>query len=479
MPYTWYYGNDGFIENLLDRPVVDPSGQGYDQVSNELLAAVQLEAEALSARDWGEAARLLAATGTPLILVRGDIEAGFPDRQITSPALLVARLQQDPLAHLVHRSGPLFVFALRRTAKGTTGFATINTTAPDLRTLALLPSNTSLVSEPPVAGHLAVYQLPPVATWRLSGGTLTTSVIEHPGRHYRIAVLAIRPPPRRLTARDLHAAVGRGREAQRVLRIGVPVGPSLLRDGNFAAGPWGPVGNCDDATAVAPPNILNATVLPHGGPGGALAALRLNATVDAACEAQHLDWHGGDLLLRLSTRSIPGAPAAVCVWEQPVDRCAAANPLPTGPGWQSYSTVIHPDPGTTELSLFLYAFVDSPGQHSVEEYAGVTARSLPFAPAVAVLASPITPGPHEQLLVANTGFSTAWFGPAGEHVVVDGLRNGWVQPGALTNSGPPASATYSLVEHESRDEIGLAVGALALAGAALALGRRRGWVGAR
>ena len=479
MPYTWYYGSDSFIEDLLDRPVVDPSGQGYDRVSNELLAAVDLEAEALSAGDWAEAARLLAATGTPLVLVRGDVEAGFPGRNIVSPALLVARLRRDPLVRLVHRSGPLFVFALRRTGRTSAGFATVDTPSPDLRALALLPSNTSLVSGPPAAGHLAVYQLPPVATWRLSGGTLTTSVTEHPGRRYRIAVLAIRPPPRRLTAADLHAGVARGRNGQAELRIRVPVGPSLLRDGTFAGGVWGPVGNCNDAAPVVPPNVLNATVVPRGGPAGGSAALRLDATVDAACEAQRLDWHGGDLLLRLQARSVSGAPAALCVWEQPVDRCAPASPLPAGPGWQSYSTVIHPDSGTTELSLFLYAYVDSPGQHSVEEYAGVTMRSLPFAPAVAVLAPPITPGPGERLLATNTGFSTAWSGPAGEHVVVDGLRNGWLQPQGLSNAGSPASVTYGLAEHEPRDEIGLAVGALLLAAVVLELGRKRGWVGAR
>jgi len=479
MPYTWYYGNDGFIENLIGRPVVDPSGQGYDLVSTELAGAVQLEAQALAARDWVEARRLLLAMGTPVVLVRGDVEAGFPHRDIVSPALLVARLRSDPLVRLVHQSGPLLVFALRDGTSRSSGFATIDTAAPDLRALALLPADTPLVTGRAVPGHLALYQLPPVATWHLAGNTLATSLTERPGLRYRVALLALRPPARRLVRDDLHADVGAGSGGEPVLRIGVPVGASVLHDGAFDAGLWAPVGNCNAAVPVAPPDVLAATVLDRAGPRGDLPALRLDATVDAACEAQRLDWKGGDLLLRLWVRPISGAPPSLCIWEQPIDRCASVGPLPTGPGWHRYSTVVRPDPGSSVLSLFLYAFVDSPGQHSVEEYAGVTARELPFAPALDVVASPTRPAPPGRLLSASTGFSPAWSSGAGQHVTVDGLRNGWIDTVRPSRPDPSLSARYLPVEHEARDEAVLGAGAFALAALGLALGRRRSWGGAR
>ena len=112
MPYTWYYGNDGFIPNLLNRRVVVPSGQGYDKVSSELLGAVQLEASALTSHNWTEASRILTAIGTPIVLVRGDIEATFHGRDIVSPAALSAALTNDPDMHLVHRIGPLSLYEI-------------------------------------------------------------------------------------------------------------------------------------------------------------------------------------------------------------------------------------------------------------------------------------------------------------------------------------------------------------------------------
>jgi hypothetical protein len=112
MPYTWYYGTDGFIPNLLDRHVVVPSAQGYNNVSQELISAVQFEDSALINGNWKQASHLLTAIGTPIVLVRGDIEATFPGRDIVSPAALSAALTNDPDMHLVHRVGPLSLYEI-------------------------------------------------------------------------------------------------------------------------------------------------------------------------------------------------------------------------------------------------------------------------------------------------------------------------------------------------------------------------------
>ena len=43
MPYRWgYYGTDSFIPDLMNRPVLVPSGQGYSPASVQLLRAVDL-----------------------------------------------------------------------------------------------------------------------------------------------------------------------------------------------------------------------------------------------------------------------------------------------------------------------------------------------------------------------------------------------------------------------------------------------------
>jgi hypothetical protein len=136
MPYRWYYGNDGFISDLLIRHVVDPVGQGYEPASAELLTTIQQIASSLLAHDWLLANRLLDAVGTPEILVRGDIEANFPGRDIIDPAALAAALSHDPGVSVVYHDGPLRVFRLRR-ASGelvtASHVVTVDSAVPDLR----------------------------------------------------------------------------------------------------------------------------------------------------------------------------------------------------------------------------------------------------------------------------------------------------------------------------------------------------------
>lgn len=469
IPFSWYYGNDAFVAQLLRRPVVDPSGQGYDVVSSELSSASQLEAEALVARDWTEARHLLGALGTPLVLVEGDVETPFPGHSIISPALLAARLDADPLMRPLRRFGPLQLFAVRRTLGPPSNFATVNTATPDLRALALLPRSTAMLTSQPLPGHLALFQLPPVATWSLGSAHLSTALAELPGRHYVPAVLGLSPTGRVPTG-DLRWRTSRPVGRAPRLTLSLPVGPSLIRDGSFATGPWGPVGNCNDAHPVVAPQFVSDSVLPLAGPSRS-PALRLAADTDGACEAQGLSWHGGSVLLRLSVRSITGAPAEVCLWEQPEDRCAAAPPLPQAAGWERYRAVLTPAVGTRRLSIYLYAFSTVPGQTTVSEFANIVVRSLPAAPQVDVLAQAEHAGARASLLTGSTGFGPGWgYRGGGRHVEVDGLRNGWIVAGPRE---PAVVATvYAPVLGERRKE--LLLGGICL-GAALSLAvlRRR------
>ena len=328
MPYTWgYYGADSFITNLIARNVVDPVAQGYAPAPQELIGAVRLVQQGLLAHDWPSVQRTLAAIGTPLLLVRGDVNAAFPGRHITPPAALDRALREDPGMRLVHRAGKLELFALRRRirpAGSVTSYATVNSAAPDLRDLALFPAGTALISSPMRPAVPAVLQVPPVSQWRLVGDKLKTSVAEPPGRRYRIKLLSAtgaferpgasssRPRrlrtrragrPRRPTGRPrlparartpkrpawLTARV-RHRDGQVVEEFSYKLGGSLLSDGDFASGTWGAVGNCAAFPGTAATARLAARVLPGQGPAGRPAlALSATRTVRARCAR----WPGG------------------------------------------------------------------------------------------------------------------------------------------------------------------------------------------
>ena len=130
MPYTWgYYGADGFITDLIARNVVNPVAQGYAPASEELTGAVTLVQRGLLAHDWTSVQRTLTAIGTPMLLVRGDVNAAFPNRNITPPAALAKALSEDTDMRLVHRFGKLELFALRNSISpvgSVTSYATVN-----------------------------------------------------------------------------------------------------------------------------------------------------------------------------------------------------------------------------------------------------------------------------------------------------------------------------------------------------------------
>ena len=194
VPYTWgYYGTDAFITNLIARNSLDPVAQGYAPAQQALVGAVGLVQHALLAHDWSSAQRALAAIGTPLLLVRGDVNAAFAGRNSTPPAAIERALREDPGMRLIHRVGKLALFALRSSTspKGpATSYATVNSTRPDLRDLALLPSGTALITSPMRSGVPAVLQVPRVARWRLVDGRLKTLVAEPRGWRYRIKLLS-------------------------------------------------------------------------------------------------------------------------------------------------------------------------------------------------------------------------------------------------------------------------------------------------
>ena len=197
----------------------------------------------LLARDWKSVQRTLTALGTPLLLVRGDVNANFREKHITPPAALERAMSDDPGMRLVRRFGKLVLFALRAPTNPTgsvTSYATVNSATPDLRDLSLLPAGTPLISGPMRQAVPAVLQVPPfhnggssatnsgpLSLNRPVGGTRSSGC--RPPAHYR------RVPPR--------SPVGSGRDRQ-VARA--------VRSSASTSGDWSCLGASSSAHARVP-----------------------------------------------------------------------------------------------------------------------------------------------------------------------------------------------------------------------------------
>lgn len=190
MPYTWYYGADTFITDMISRNVVDPVGQGYFPTSKELLDAVGLLQRSLLAHGWRQVMDVAQALGATDLLVRGDIESSFPGRDIADPATLASALAADPDVRLAKQVGPLDLFAFRQPFPPLTHPVTVDSRAPNLRLLSLLPPGSVLVTSSPRRGIPAIIQVSPLDNWRTQGDTLTTSVSVPAHRRYEIASLS-------------------------------------------------------------------------------------------------------------------------------------------------------------------------------------------------------------------------------------------------------------------------------------------------
>ena len=212
-------------------------------------------------------------------------------------------------------------------------------------------------------------------------------------------------------------------------------GSSILPNGSFYHGNWSRVGNCNNAIPVTATGVLGGSVSRTGGPFGS-SELTLHASADAACVSARLDWHGGHVFLRYWARSLAGNTPQVCLWESPVDRCATTSSSSLSgrrrSGWIRYSSIVTPGLGTRSLSLFVYAYGSGAGSQSVDQYAKVQAFSLPS------ITMPLLTGVpkaylHARLVVTARGFSSSVSDPRGlKHVLVDGLRNGWITDHRIT-----------------------------------------------
>ncbi|MHB2023749.1 MAG: hypothetical protein ACYCO3_10530 [Mycobacteriales bacterium] len=444
MPFRWYYGADTFETDLIRRHVVNTSPASYFSVNGALARASELVAQSLLARRWREASLAAGAIGTSLVLVRGDISADFAGRTILSPAALASALAHDPLARLLRRDGPLGLYSLSAAALPPVArLVTTTSSSPDLRALSVLPPGTAIVTSVPRAGETALVQPPPLSQWQVHGRTLTTTLTALGGRRNTVVYLAggVGHAPPGVTVQAVPAHAGS-------FRVSLQTGANAVPNGDFATGVWGPVGDCNDLLGAKASGLLDASVLSHAGPGGA-PALRLAARVDGACEAEAVSLPAGPALVSLWVRHLAGAPPQLCLWEYAARQCAQNLPaLMSGPGWQHYQAVLSFPASARQSSVFLYSYSNFPGQHTVNEYASVSIRALPTAnrPVVLLANSPggstvAAPGVE----VAASAWSQRWTGPPGaRHVLVDGMRNGWIVDRGAVVSRPRYSAAASV-----------------------------------
>ncbi|MGB8197875.1 MAG: hypothetical protein WCF25_12795 [Acidimicrobiales bacterium] len=421
MPYTWFYGNDSFIVDMLSRHVLVPSAQSYGSTSVNLLSALQDESSALLGHQWATAGAILNALDTPLVLVRGDVESEFPGRDIVSPVALASALRHDPEMVAVKSFGPLSIFKITsRYHKPWNNVATVATSAPNLGDLGILPARTALVTSKPLAGVLSVTQLAPVGNWTLVGNEISTRVTLPAKRHYQLATSS------GSSLKGIELSVRPRGSAQVSANVKMSVSESLIDNGTFEKGKWGPVGNCQDTRPLRHSSDLSATVVADVAPGG-LPALKLTALADSACETTVLKWHSGPVLLSLWTRSVNGAAPSICVWEQPSDTCAPMPELTTSSGWRHFGASFDPVSGTTSLTVFLYAnAVTNNGPASVE-YSNVEVASIAGAPNLDLIGTPSGALVKKKLDVLNTSYVAA-SNPRkdAKHVIVNGLTNGYL-----------------------------------------------------
>ncbi|MST32785.1 hypothetical protein GHK86_08630 [Acidimicrobiaceae bacterium USS-CC1] len=330
------------------------------------------------------------------------------------------------------------------------------------------------MSGPLRAGLPGVLQLPGLARWHLAAGRLVTEVATPPGWRYRLVRIG--------TASGTGAAptVGTRRESRGHSpgvvdlhrpghrELAVDVGRDVVTDGSFARGPWQTqVGNCDAVDGRNVGAAVTGNVLAGAGPAGELA-LRLRASTDSACESTTLRWPGGPLLLSMWVRNLGGAPPRICVWETARRHCAAGTAvLPDSSTWTHVQAVLTPNPAAGSLRLYAYADSLAPGQATVDEYAGIAAYPVRRVGPLALLATPDRTVLRD-LRLADSSYTSAWSAPRGRHVLVDGMRNGWLPDAGGAPGGPVRFAPARLEREADLVSLGAALVACALAAMAVA-----------
>lgn len=459
IPRSWYYGNPGFVTDEIARPVIYPTeGGGYEATGVAAAEAVRVLARNIMLDNVSGVERIMAALGARYLLISGDVITPWPGNGVYAmqnrypPNILDSKLEKSPAARLMFTAGPLQLFQVSGGARP--GRASIDryvTTAHgvNLRILDALPQRTALVTGPPERGVPALVQMSLV---NLHGDKLVWRASVPSGRKYGVAL----EPGYGASVRSGNGFVGIGASGATLDsgRLGVQlvkdrsrrtvITVSSLREMHselaFGSEEWSKVGDCrKDEGDIG----IYSTVSRNGVRGR--SAVSLYATKGAACIRRAVSYRPGELLeFSVAARRVSGAAPEACLWSSGENECVGgAHILAGGHGWQKDVFRVVTNAAFGKLYLFLYANQPvASGARTSVQYSHVQVVGVP-AIAPVIIANPMRDGNEPTLLVLNTGFAEGWSSSSGgQHVIVDGMMNGWIQRSSYRGNSSTSRFTY-------------------------------------
>ncbi len=427
---TWgYHGADELARGLLRRPVLQLLPSGYYSPSWDLAELLHSTENALSTGNVNQATTLLHLLGVSRVIVRRDLTASQVIRPATNPAALIEGLtrlpQVEPPQHF--------------------GVADLYTIEPSSQLAWIPKSVTGLVRRDPERLADAIAELPvdnaavapgttPIDTLSWEAPDTPTSRVRFTLRNDGIYDIGLQDPlPSQWRARL--DAVGPTSRLEFVDPIEVTLDSTpLVRAPTMVV----PIeGSSVDAVDLGgqlvalhpdptdlmidrsvPVRALAGTPVPAPlpskpaaqvcGPQPAHVAspfaksiprgVELHAAGGVACTTIDMPALSPEnaYLLHLGVRNISGnTDRLVCVWEEGPNRCASLiQPLVTR-RWTAADVAVRTDPGTTKLTLFLYAEAHAGSTRGIVQY-----RDVALTPLRTVGVGELSPTPRPQASLA-------------------------------------------------------------------------------
>lgn len=446
--YSWYHGADDVGQALFDRPVLVPTSQGYYATNSAVLNVPNIVTSALLADKWDVATEELESAGTRYILVRGDIATNAVDWHTINPAVIDSHLERDPEVVKVYVTGKLELWKVRTSSRvqGVRPFVTgesINSEEePEL--LSLFPKGTSLVDSQPIPGSTAISLIAP-GSWKEIGSTVVTEIsapsnreplVAFPGENNLDAVVLPQYGTREYHFNGYTFTIERvgstGKHIDR-WRLVANLGPSVLPS-SASYGLLGPLSNCADQLGSPHMSSQEETVLIGNRP---IAGTELSVQgLGSACQNAGFGSLGAAFLTMDIESRTPGA-AGVCIWETVADSCGQIAPVPSKETTGPYETGIDlSNMYGGKGNVFVYANGRKGSETSDVFYGNISLRAIELPTYPVVLLKSKSEKLRYVLVENSAQYSNHWALPgASKHVLVDGMRNGWlVRIGSHTDS---------------------------------------------
>lgn len=423
MPYSWYYGADDFVEGLFRPNVINPMPGGYATAPPTLVSLIGEFESSILSKNFAVANGLLRLLDVREILVRTDVISKWTGRHIANARILSQNLGEDHSLKLLTHIGRLWLF--RRIGTSSlegAAIATVNSAEPSTGLLDAVTGKWSLVSHHQIRGMMSFREIGLLHTWTDVDGHPSTTVSLRDGWRYEIVDLTNLDRPVGTMVK-----ISADRNERTTYRV------VLTRRAWFENVPSPAGWNVND-----PGNCYNAVSAPKGSifahqsalPGNGYT-IGLGASVDSACVWTKLDWRNGSFIFGLRSKSSNSSVnPRVCFWELPLFKCAVTPAIPASRGWHDTKFLVHPDPGTKNILLYLYADAGYPGVTVREWYSRITVTSVESTPEFAIIGYPFRPNHSSVLVTAHSSYSDMWRAnvPGAIHVKLDGLYNSWILP---------------------------------------------------